>query len=207
MIELLTALDTRLMYFCNVTLHNPVFDWYMPLFREGDNWRIPLLIMWVVLMIFGGNRGRWAGLGAVLILALSDPISSHVIKPLVERIRPCNVLGNLWLFRDGAWMMTPEPVIEIYKSSWAFTSSHAANSGGQAIWWSVIYPRTRWLYWTVGFSVGFSRVYVGMHYPFDVLGGWVIGFICFAAVWYPAQKWGPKALRREYSYSKLHHAT
>ena len=135
MLDFIIGIDVKLMYFFNVTLHNPIFNFYMPLFHEGDNWRIPLIIMWVLLMIFGGTRGRWAGLGGVLIIALSDPISSHLIKPIVGRIRPCNVLGGLWFYGDGGWLLTPEVITKVYKGSLSFTSSHAANTLGQAIWW------------------------------------------------------------------------
>ena len=195
MLDFIIGIDVELMYFLNVTLHNPFFNWYMPLFHNGDNWRIPLIIMWVLLMIFGGKRGRWAGLGGALILALSDPISSHVIKPLVGRIRPCNVLGGLWLYRDGAWLLTPEVITKVYKGSLSFTSSHAANTFGQAIYWSLLYPKTRWFWWIMAFSIGYSRIYDGVHYPFDVLGGWAVGAGCFAVVWFVGKKWGPEMFR------------
>lgn len=195
MLEFLNQIDVQLMYLFNVTLRNPVFDWYMPLFHKGDNWRIPLVILWLGLMIFGGNKGRWAGLAGLLMVGMTDLLSSQIIKPLVGRIRPCNVLGNLYLFKDGAWMFTPEVVTEVYKSSKSFTSSHAANTFGQAIWWSILYPRTRWFWYILGFSIGYSRIYDGVHYPFDVLGGWVVGFLCFYILYSVCKRWGPRSLK------------
>ncbi len=187
------------MYLLNVTWHNPVFDMIMPIFHKGNVWRIPLIILWVLLMIFGGAKGRWAGLGAVIVLTLSDQISSSVIKPLVERIRPCNVLGNIWVWYNQAWIMTPDPVTQVYKGSLSFTSSHAANAGAQAFWWIAIYPRMKWFWIVLGFTIGYSRIYNGVHYPFDVLGGWIVGFICFGIVYIAAKKWGPRTLIRSHT--------
>ena len=126
------GIDLRLLYVINVSLHNPVLNWLMPIFHDDHPWRLPLLIIWLLIMIFGRKRGRWVGLGALVMFALTDPISARVFKPLVERIRPCNVLGGLNLWESGAWMVTPETVLEVYKSSFSFPSSHAANMAGQA---------------------------------------------------------------------------
>jgi len=193
--DFIVSIDTQLMYFFNVTLHNPVFNWLMPLLSDDHFWRIPFLLAFLLLMIFGGSKGRWAGLGAIVLVIMTDQIASHVIKPLIARIRPCNVLGELWLWKHEIWLLIPEPVIEIYKSSYSFPSSHAANSGGQMIWWSVLYPRTRWFWYILGFGIGFSRLYNGVHYPFDVVGGWCVGAVCFAGIWIVVQRWGPGKLR------------
>ncbi len=197
LIDFLVDLDVRLMYFLNVTVHNPVLSEIMPLFHKGAPWRIPLAVGWVALMIFGGAKGRWAGVGAILLVAATDQLSSHLIKPWVERIRPCNVLGHIWLYKDGGWLMTPDPVTQVYKGSFSFTSSHAANTGGQAFWWASLYPKTKWIWIVLAVMIGYSRVYDGVHYPFDVIGGWAAGGLCFLAIWMPARKWGPKPLRAQ----------
>jgi len=195
MIDFVVKIDVQLMYFLNVALHNPVFDRIMPLFHDDHAWRATLVIVFLVLVVFGGTKGKWTVVGGLMLLALSDPISSQIIKPLVGRIRPCNVLDGIWLFKGGIWLITPEPVIEIYKSSYSFTSSHAANTSGQAIWWGLYYPKIRWYIWSLGIAIGYSRVYDGVHYPVDVFFGWVIGALCFAIIWSASQRWGPKALK------------
>lgn len=93
-------------------------------------------------------------------------------------------------------MVTPDQVIEIYKSSYSFPSSHATNIGGQAFWWGWAYPKTRWIWYGVAFVVGFSRVYDGVHWPIDVVAGWVTGGLIFGVFSVIVVQWGPKSLRK-----------
>lgn len=194
--DYLQGIDLWLMYLINVSAHNPVLNWLMPIFHDDHPWRLPLLIIWLLVMILGGKRGRWIGLGALVMLALTDPISARIFKPLVGRIRPCNVLGNLNLWKSGAWMVTPDTVLEVYKSSFSFPSSHAANMAGQAFWWGYFYPRIRWVCYSLAFLIGISRIYDGVHWPSDVLGGWILGGLCFGVLWLLVIKWRPEIIPR-----------
>lgn len=194
MLELIVKIDIKLMYFFNVTLHNQVFDHIMPVFHDDSTGRLTLALIFLGLIIRGGAKGRWMVAGSFILLAMSDPISSHVIKPFFARIRPCNVLDGIWVFKHGGWLITPDPVIEIYKSSYSFTSSHAANTGGQAVWWGLYYPRLRSYFLALGIVIGYSRIYDGVHYPVDVFFGWVIGVLCFIIMWTAVQRWGPEVL-------------
>jgi undecaprenyl-diphosphatase len=174
LIQFLAGLDVRLMYFINQSLRCELLSWFMPVFDYDRNWVIPLCLILIIIMIFGGKRGRIAGLIAILIVILTDQISSTLIKPLVARIRPCNVLAGLNMWKDCKWIVIPNPVIDIYRSSYSFPSSHAINTGAQALWWSWVYPRSRWFAYSTAFVIGLSRIYDGMHYPLDVVGGWLM---------------------------------
>ena len=66
----------------------------------------------------------------------------------------------------------------------SFPSSHAANWGSMAFLFSWIFPRGKWIYITLAFLVGYSRIYVGVHYPLDVLGGFILGVLCAVLVLY-----------------------
>ncbi len=188
-IDFAVGLDIRLMYLLNVSLHNPVFNWMMPIFDNDHAWRLPLLLAWMVLMIFGNRRTRLVGLGALVLLLITDPVSSRLIKPLAGRIRPCNILSGLNMWKDGAWIVLPDPVIEIYRSSYSLPSSHAANTAAQALWWGWAYPKTRWVWWGLAVIIGYSRVYDGMHWPGDVVMGWIVGGAAFGLVWLVSVRW------------------
>ncbi len=195
MTDLIASIDIWLMYFLNDTLRNPIFNWVMPIFDYDEAWRIPLLLGWGLVMIFGKAKDRWIGLGALLVLALTDPLSARVFKPLFGRIRPCNVLPGLNVWWEGAWITVADPAIQTLKGSLAFPSSHASNIGGQAFWWSWAYPKGK--YWFIGIAllIGYSRIYDGLHYPLDVLGGYILGGGCFLIIRQILLNWGPKQLR------------
>ncbi|MFC2150765.1 phosphatase PAP2 family protein [Calditrichota bacterium] len=196
MLDFLQQIDVALMYFLNVTVRNPVFSWIMPIFDDDTVFLVPLGLIWLALMIWGGAKGRWAGIGAIVIVTLTDQISSFAVKPFFERIRPCNVLPGIYMWKDAAWIQIPDVITQVYKGSFSFTSSHATNTAGQAFWWSFMYPKYKWGWIALAAAIGYSRIYDGVHYPFDVLGGWILGALCFAVVYYPAAKWGPKSLRK-----------
>ena len=157
--------DTNLFFLLNCKAQNCVFDFLMPILTNLDYWRIPLILLVIFLLVFGEKKGRIAVLLLILGIALSDQVCNNVFKPLVERTRPCNVLENVHLLVNCT-------------KAFSFPSSHATNIFTGMILFSFVYQKLRIVLLIIAAVVAYSRVYVGVHYPFDVLAGTILGILC-----------------------------
>lgn len=164
--------DTSLFHWINDGWSNPVFDLIFPALRNKYLW-LPLYVLVIGWIIFNHQlRQTFFILGCLaLSIFASDTISSKLIKDQVHRSRPCQTL-----------YMNP-PVIERVKcgSGFSFTSSHAANHFCAAAFFISVFGKymRRWKHWWWVWAslVSIAQVYVGLHYPLDVLGGAVLGII------------------------------
>jgi len=164
MFEFLSEIDTALFLFLNVTLANPVTDLIMPVITSDWLLRVLYAIAVVLLLIFGNARLRWVVLFSVLVLAVTDQASAGLLKPMIGRLRPCHALENINLLVNcGGGKSMP--------------SSHAANAFGQAVLFSAMYRRWAWPLLVFAALVALSRVFVGVHYPFDILVGSILGAV------------------------------
>jgi undecaprenyl-diphosphatase len=141
---------------------NPFFDRVMPYITEFDHWRFCLLGAWLVWFALGGKKTRVTLALLLLLVGLLDYTNSFYFKHLFARPRPCNALPEVRQF----W---PCP------RSFSFPSNHAANVFGGVFFLSFIYRRWAPVLIFIALLVGYSRVYVGEHYPLDVAGGAVLG--------------------------------
>ena len=164
MIQDLIAYDTELFILFNSKLTHPVLDAVMPFITEQEHWYPVLGVLWLSLIIWGGRKGRMAAVALIIAVALADQVSCSLLKPVVGRLRPCNALDaeQCRLLVGGSKAMS-------------FPSAHAANSFAMATVAS--WKLTTWapLFVIVAAAVAYSRVYVGVHYPLDVLAGSVLG--------------------------------
>jgi len=168
MMDILQAIDVSLFRSLSGGLANPVFDLLMPFLTDLNKQKIVLVLVAVIIlwMLVKGDRSiRWAAVLLIVTIAVSDQLSSSVIKHWFERPRPCHMLANVRLLVDCG-------------SGFSFPSSHAVNNFAGALVLAWFIPRGVW--WFFGFAavVAFSRIYVGVHYPLDILGGAVIGLVC-----------------------------
>lgn len=165
MVEFLYGIDAGVFLFVNRTIQNAVFDLLMPFLTDLNQNKPALVVvalLWVLLLVKGGRRGRIAALLLIPAIVVSDQLSSSVIKPLVDRVRPCHELLDVRLLVGcGAGR--------------SFPSSHAVNHFAGAWVLAHYLPKLRWIFFSIAGAVAFSRVYVGVHYPSDVVGGALIG--------------------------------
>lgn len=118
------------------------------------------------LIAFWLWKGRRRALKILVVgmiaVAVSDTLAYKVIKPWAARPRP-------EVAHEAVIMRAP------VGGTYGFPSNHAANMAAAASVLSVAYPAGAYLFWGLALVVGYSRVYVGAHYPFDVLGGLALG--------------------------------
>jgi len=164
MISVLSSWDITLFRLINGQGHNYFLDWFMPFMTDLKNfWYVlPVLVVWVLV------REKKAGIVFLvfigLTLAITDPFSSRLLKDWVGRVRPCHVLEEVRLLTDC-------------NTSYSFPSSHAVNIFAAAFFLSQPLKKLSPLFFGIAGIVGYSRIYIGIHYPLDVIGGAAIGLL------------------------------
>ena len=164
MFHLVKTLDIKIFFLINQTLSNPVFDSIMPLITNKNNWVLIIIILFFYLAIMNGRRGQIAFVILIVAVGFTDSFSSFILKPYFERIRPSHDIYeyiNLLVAKGGKWSMP---------------SNHAANISAIAVVLSYFYDKMKIPLYSLAVIIAFSRVYVGVHYPADVLVGGVIGY-------------------------------
>lgn len=168
MLDWLTSVDRELYLFLNGELHNEFFDSVMTGTTTQENWYAVLVGVWIAMLIWGGKKGRLAAVMLIIGIGLADQISCAVLKPLVGRLRPINALP------EGQYRL-----LVGHSKAFSFPSAHAANSFAMATIGAWASPRwLKPLLFIVAAFVAYSRIYVGVHYPFDTLAGAVVGIVC-----------------------------
>ncbi len=167
MIDFLYGIDRWLFFFIHHTMRNDLLNVVMPFltdFNQMLGGKIFFLAVGFILLVLGGRTGRIVVIVLIFTITISDQLSSSVIKHLVERERPCHVLEGV------------QPLVDC-GSGKSFPSSHAVNMFAAAVVFSYGYRRWAWAFYSLAGIIAFSRVYVGVHYPSDAVGGAVIGFL------------------------------
>lgn len=168
MSESLLVFDYQIFQFINETSASNFGDTILVLFREKLFW-YPLYVFLIALTIQKFNKRAYIIIITVLVLvALADQLSSHIIKPWIGRLRPCNT-ENLESFIR---------VLAPCSGSFSFPSSHAVNHFAVGTFFFLLFRRysslSYFLFVWAG-SIAISQVYVGLHFPVDVTAGAILG--------------------------------
>ncbi len=170
LLQTLNKWDAAFYIKINATWIHPWADTLMPVLRYPETW-IPFyaLLLFFILYKFGWKSWPWIVMAA-LAPALGDIISSHFIKEWVGRMRPCN---------EPALVPYARELLNYCPGNGSFTSSHAANHFSMATYFYFTLKRRfdkgLWLFFAWAAAICYAQVYVGVHYPGDVLGGAVLG--------------------------------
>lgn len=174
MIETLKSWDESLF----LLLNGMRADWLDPLMLAltGTATWIPFYVLLLYFLIRKYRKESvWYLLGIVGLILLADQFTSGFMKPYFERLRPCH---------DPRW----EGIIFNYSGCggrYGFASSHASNTFAIASYLWLIFQTTssRWLFlWA--FIIAYTRVYLGVHYPADILVGAIVGIISGFTLYY-----------------------
>lgn len=174
-LSLCEKLDTALFVAIN-SCHSPVTDTLMWWISDQWIWTpLYLLIAVAVIRRFGPKRGAAVIIATLVVVILTDCACASVIRPLVSRMRPSNP--------DNPLSAVVHLVMEYRGGPYGFPSCHAANTMAFAVFNSLIF-RNRYI--TVGLVawsllVAYSRIYIGVHYPGDILGGQAVGALIATA--------------------------
>jgi membrane-associated phospholipid phosphatase len=186
MLDNIVQIDHFFFHYLNGVWRASFLDTCLPYCRDAKTW-LPLYLF-ILYYTFKNYQKFFIQILLVvgLSVALSDSVSSHIIKPLVHRLRPCNEP-----YLQGE-------VVNLIPcgSGFSFTSSHAANHFALAMIFSLlIFPKNKlaqYVFFAWASLVAYSQVYVGVHYPIDVLSGALLGIAISKIVYFSYERFFEK---------------
>lgn len=172
LVDKLVQWDKWLYIKLNSQWTHPWLDSLLPLWRTAEYWApLYLFLLLFTVMNFRG-KGAWWALLFICTFALCDITGTQAFKKVFERVRPCN---------DPDFLMYTRLLLEHCGSGFSFISNHAANHFGMGVF-ALLTLRPvigKWAWLAIGWaaSVAYAQVYVGVHYPLDVLTGALLGTV------------------------------
>lgn len=166
--DALANLDIDLFLLINGFGHNNITDAILLFFRNKLSW-IPLYILFIAYAIYTLKSKSILLLAfTIATVGIADMTSSHLIKKSVKRLRPCQ--------QDE--IRNQQVLLLECGSGYSMTSSHATNHAALAVFLILSFFKKRFvkgiaIFWFL--TIGYAQIFCGLHYPFDILLGWILG--------------------------------
>jgi len=206
-------MDQTLFHLINGQWTSPALDLFMAALSNSEIWSPFFIAIVLSALFFGGFKAR-AFMVCLLLSLLIGELFTSALKSAIDRRRPKQVqdvrMVELQKARPKFMTLFKKPTIRFSgqpdrnRSGPSFPSGHVTNNAIIAAYLTLFYPRRGWLYWIVAAAVGYSRIYLGAHWPSDVIatlflatGEALVLLGLFELIWRTvARRWAPDVYAR-----------
>lgn len=153
------------------------FDILMPILSNLNYFLVPFGLLLIFLLVKKNVKLRVIAISILLLILVSDNLSTLVLKKMFNRPRPYHSVSNVHMYYKFTekWSTTPQLKEKVYGKSHSMPSNHATNMFAIAILLSFYFRRFWPVFYLIALFVGYSRIYLGDHFPLDVFVGAVAG--------------------------------
>ena len=175
-------LDLQLFLLINQHWRWAPFDVMMPIISSKVVMLSVMALLCAAAVAWRGKRQAAFFVILAVGMAASD-MATNVVKKEINRVRPLNAVAETHHQAQGFWEQRPGDFVRTKETGRSYPSAHSSNSMAFAVLAILLWPGLKKWPLLLPLSIGYSRIYLGKHYPTDVLAGWAFGFVVACAVW------------------------